>query len=218
MARRVTTADECTAPSALGPPVSTRCSGHEVGSAGRKAVGDVECEVSIVAFSNRAARLWRYVVRRVDAVDRGFGSAIALECEEELEFEAFLISDANVSISSRIIECTRRCILLCLSSSNRYSGNVRSVSSKDVHDCGRKICTCSIHRATRLFISAFKRASIVFPAARIRELRRWSITSARRGTLIWLRESKMMTMASWPPSAMEEEENTEGKIAWEMMM
>jgi hypothetical protein len=107
----------------------------------------------------------------------------------------FRIEGTKASMSSSTIECTRRCILLCLVPSNKYSGKARSVARSEAQDCGRKICTCIKLRPTRVLICDFSTSVIEVPVDRIAVRMMLSMTAARRGTLKWWSGSKRMTAA-----------------------
>jgi hypothetical protein len=70
-----------------------------------------------------------------------------------IESAVFRMDQTKASMSSKMKECTHRCMLLCRVLSNKYSGSDLRVANSEDHDCGRKICTCNKLVAIRLFTS-----------------------------------------------------------------
>jgi hypothetical protein len=79
--------------------------GHEIGTAGRNIDGKVECEVKIVALERREVRREMREVNCVDAVDSKLDGLSGME-------GVFRIDQTNASISSKMREWMRRCMLL----------------------------------------------------------------------------------------------------------
>lgn len=122
--------------------IATRCSarrvtrlacGQEMGRAGRKTDGATECDVRMAAHAKSVINFWSCVVSWVEAAARGLARWDTLDAE-------FRIDHTKASMSSKMIEWTHRCRLLCRVWSKRYAGSERSVTSRDAHDCGRNMC------------------------------------------------------------------------------
>jgi hypothetical protein len=137
-----------------------------------------ECEVRIVAHDRRAESFDNWVVRWAEAVDNEFWFDVG--CELVMEER---IPHTKASISSSIMEWIRRCILLCLVPSNRYSGSERRVDRYADQDRGRKICTCTRLLFTTPVVSAFMPSLMIFPVTWSFENRRSSITELSLETL-----------------------------------
>lgn len=147
----------------------------------------------------------------MDAEDKGFDDTAGLEGEEELRIEAM-----NVSMSSRMMEWMRLCVLLCWLASKRYSGSERRVARREGQDCGRKMCRCVRLLDTTVWRVVLARASRGWWADWCFVRRRLKVTSARRWMLKWWRGSKSITALDWPPSGVEEGREA-GRRAWAMM-
>ena len=83
--------------------------GQEIGSAGRKAVDRMEGAVKIVLQESRVTSCVVSVVSDFELIERGF---VTIAFEGEVEECKARKDQLNVSISSRIREWMRRCVLL----------------------------------------------------------------------------------------------------------
>jgi hypothetical protein len=79
--------------------------GHDAGSAGRCELGVVDCDVRITLHENCFVRRCSAVVSCADALDTAFVAAA-------LETVALRIDHVNASMSSKMMEWMRRCMLL----------------------------------------------------------------------------------------------------------
>jgi hypothetical protein len=92
--------------------------GQEVGSAGRYEVGVVDCDVRMMLQENSLVRRLREVLRSVEAVERV--AVVDVDVDVDIKADVELrIDHVNASISSRMMECMRRCVLLCRVLSNK---------------------------------------------------------------------------------------------------
>lgn len=79
----------------------------------------------------------------------------------------------------------RRFVLLWSDGVKRYVGRACRVASREAQDCGRKMCTWSRQRRVRLCRSVMVLEGRVESGVGSKEVRRWRIEDARRGTLKW---------------------------------
>lgn len=169
----------------------------------------VDCDVRMTLHENCVCSCIKADVKSAEAFVRLLpGVAVGSIDTEDL------IDHMNASTSSSTMECMRRCMLLCLSLSNKYSGRVFNVDSGAVHDCGRKMCTCSRLVAMRVLMAGLRGSMSSAVEWRAVDVMLKSIL-ASRGTLKWWSGSKRMTAAFWPGSGAEE--NDGGRMAWAMI-
>lgn len=98
---------------------------------GRNVVDKIEGPVTIMLQESRVARWVVSVVSDFELAERGF---VAVVFEMEMEECTARRDQLNVSMSSRIREWMRRCVLLWQAVSKRYLGRAWRVAIRASHD------------------------------------------------------------------------------------